>query len=301
MIVKNTVKVLKGPRKALTIFKKRYLGLSVDVALKGLEDSFPKEDIKVGAGLLKVSIIILSYNNLKYTKACLYSTINYSNYPNLEIVIVDNNSQDETPDFLKRFKAKHSNVRLIINKTNKGFAGGCNQGIKEATGEYIIFLNNDTIVTPDWIKKLIKPLGDESVGLVGPLTNFMWNHQEVDISYRSVDSMLKKAVGITSKVRAREADDIAFFCVAARKELIEKIGGLDERFGVGMFEDDDYCLRVKKAGLKIVVAEDVFVHHFGQISLFSLGNDKYKEIFEENKKKFEKKWGIKWEKKQRVD
>ncbi len=297
MIVKNTVKVLKGPRKALKILKKRYLGLGVDVALKGLEDSFPKEDIKIGAGLPKVSIIILSYNNLKHTKACLYSILNYSNYPNLELIIVDNGSQDETPDFLKEFKEKNSNVGLILNQTNKGFAGGCNQGIDAATGDYIIFLNNDTIVTPDWVSGLIKPLKNKSVGLVGPLTNFMWNHQEVDISYRSVDSMLKKAAQITSKGKVREEDDIAFFCVAARKELIEKIGGLDERFGIGMFEDDDYCLRVKKAGYKIVVTEDVFIHHFGQISLFSLGNDKYKEIFEENKKKFEKKWGTKWEKK----
>lgn len=296
MIVKNAVKVLKHPQKVLKILKKRYLGLSVDVALKDLESSSPKKDKKIDTKIPRVSIIVLTYNNVKHTKVCLYSLLKYSNYPNLEIVIVDNNSRDETPDFLKEFKAKHGNVKLILNKNNKGFAGGCNQGIEAATGDYLIFLNNDTIVTPDWVSGLIQSLKDKSVGLAGPITNFMWNHQEVDVSYRSVDSMLKKAEGITDKGGVREAGDIAFFCVAARKELINEIGGLDERFGVGMFEDDDYCLRVKKAGYKIVVAEDVFVHHFGQISLFSLGNDKYKEIFEENKKKFEKKWGTKWEK-----
>jgi GT2 family glycosyltransferase len=293
--VKRVVRAVKDPRKTINILKKRYLGLSVDVALKELEA--PKKDKKVDIKMPRVSIIVLTYNNVKHTKACLYSILKYSNYPNLELVIIDNNSKDETPAFLKVFKKKYGNTKFILNKTNKGFAGGCNQGVEAATGDYIIFLNNDTIVTPDWVNGLIKPLKNKNVGIVGPLTNFMWNHQEVEISYRSVESMLKKVADIKSKSGFREADDIAFFCVAARKEVIKEVGSLDEQFGVGMFEDDDYCLRVKKAGYKVAVAEAVFIHHFGQISLFSLGNEKYKEIFEENKKKFEKKWGIKWEKK----
>lgn len=297
--MKSIIKVIRSPRKTVLILKKRYLGLNVDVALKDLESCLPEEDAKVDEKMPKVSVIILTYNNLRHTKVCLYSILAHSNYPNLELVIVDNDSQDETPDFLSDFQKKHKNVKLILNKKNMGFARGCNQGIKEATGEYIIFLNNDTIVTPDWVEKITKPLRDKSIGLVGPITNFMWNHQEIDISYRSLGSMLKKSREVMSrnKGQTREAEDIAFFCVAARRELIEEIGGLDEQFGIGMFEDDDYCLRVKKAGKKIVVSGDVFIHHFGQISLFSLGKGEYNRIFEENKKKFEKKWGIKWGKK----
>jgi GT2 family glycosyltransferase len=298
-MIRKITKSIKNPRKALKIVKKRYLGLDVNVVLKEFGKISQKVSTKTDVQLPKVSIIVITFNNLKYTKACLYSVLAHSNYPNLEIIIIDNASKDETPEFLESFKKKHKNIKLILNKKNKGFAGGCNQGIKEATGEYIIFLNNDTIITPDWVQNIIKSLKDKKVGLVGPITNFMWNHQEIDIFYRSLDTMLKKSGNITdkNKDKTREANDIAFFCVAARTDLIKKIGELDTRFNVGMFEDDDYCLRVKKAGYKIVVAEDVFIHHFGQISLFSLGNSEYNRIFTENKKKFEKKWRIKWEEK----
>ncbi|RJO61533.1 glycosyltransferase family 2 protein [candidate division WS5 bacterium] len=296
-MIKKVSKAIKDPKKTLRVLKKRYASLKVDDTLRLLEaeGDESKEFDKEGP---KVSIIILTFNNLRHTKACLYSILAFSNYPNLEIIIIDNDSKDETPKFLKELKAKHKNIKLILNKENKGFAGGCNQGIKEATGEYIVFLNNDTIVTPSWTEKIIKPLKDKEVGLVGPITNFMWNHQEIDIFYRSLESMLKKAEAITAnnQNKLREANDIAFFCVAARADLIKEIGDLDTRFGIGMFEDDDYCLRVKKTGYKIAVAEDVFIHHFGQISLFSLGKGKYNEIFEENRKKFEKKWDMKWKK-----
>lgn len=290
------LKKIKSPYKICRILKKRYLGLDVDNALKGLGKKLLSENIIINPKKPKISIIILTFNNIRYSKACLYSILSLSNYPNLELIIIDNNSKDATPEFLTDLSKKHKNIKLILNKTNKGFAGGCNQGIREATGEYIIFLNNDTIVTPDWIEGIIKPLQDKTVGLVGPITNFMWNHQEIDIFYRSINSMLEKSKATTdkNKGKVREVDDIAFFCVAARADLIKEIGELDTRFGLGMFEDDDYCLRVKKAGYKIVVVEDVFIHHFGQISLFSLGKDKYNEIFEENKEKFEKKWGIRW-------
>lgn len=295
-MIKKAFNTLKDPRKARKILKKRYLGLGVDGALKELEKELPPKESSKGKGP-RVSIIILTYNNIKHTKACLYSILAFSNYSNLELVIVDNNSQDGSPEFLKGFKSKHGNVKLILNKTNKGFSGGCNQGVEAATGDYLIFLNNDTIVTPDWVHGLTKHLEDDSIGLVGPITNFMWNHQEVDIFYRSIRAMLEKTSMFTKEGKLKEVDDIAFFCVAARKDFIKKVGKLDERFGIGMFEDDDYCLRVKKAGKKIAVAQSVFVHHFGQISLFSLGKGEYNKIFEENKKKFEKKWGIKWEKK----
>ncbi len=295
-MIKKIVRAALKPKKTIKIVRKRYMPLDIDDAISNLKKSTENRK-KEGLGKPKVSIILLTFNNLKYTKACLYSILAYSDTCDLELVIVDNNSSDGTPEFLGNFAEEHKNVKLTLNKTNKGFSGGCNQGIKKATGEYIIFLNNDTIVTPGWVEKLILPLKDKKVGLVGPLTNFMWNHQEIDIFYRSLGAMLKKSSVVTNrnKGKVREADDIAFFCVAARTELIRKIGELDERFGIGMFEDDDYCLRVVKSGYKIVVAKDVFVHHFGQISLFSLGKGKYNELFEENKKKFEEKWGIKWE------
>ncbi|MCP4357658.1 MAG: glycosyltransferase family 2 protein, partial [Chloroflexi bacterium] len=84
-------------------------------------------------------------------------------------------------------------------------------------------------------------------------------------------------------------------CAAMRRAVYETIGPLDERFGRGMFEDDDYAHRLRAAGLKLLCVEDVFVHHWGNASFTKLADPVYQQIFEENKRKFETKWGIEWE------
>jgi len=88
---------------------------------------------------------------------------------------------------------------------------------------------------------------------------------------------------------------LAMYCVGFRKSLLDKIGLLDEQFGVGMFEDDDFSLRVRQAWHSVICAEDIFVHHWGKASFSRLDKDKYDSLFEENKKKFEEKWGCKWQ------
>ncbi len=296
MILRKALKAVINPKKALRILKKRYLTLDINQVLFELKKKARGIRFTVDSKFPKVNIIIVTFNNLKYTKACFLSILAFSKYPNCEIVVIDNNSTDGTKDYLLELSKKYPNVKVILNKKNRGFAAGCNQGIKKSSGDYLIFLNNDTIITPNWIRGLIKYLDDKKVGLVGPVTNFMWNHQEIDINYRSLKSMLNKSENYTkaNKNRIFKVDNLAFFCIAARKEVVGEIGDLDERFKIGMFEDDDYCLRVKKAGYKIICVHDVFIHHFGQISLLSLGSREYKKIFNENKEKFEKKWDIKF-------
>ena len=89
---------------------------------------------------------------------------------------------------------------------------------------------------------------------------------------------------------------LAMFCVAMRRDVFEKVGPLDEQFAVGMFEDDDYSRRVRAAGFKIICAEDVFVHHFGQASFGELcSNGEYDRVLDSNRKRFEKKWNVKWQ------
>lgn len=82
--------------------------------------------------------------------------------------------------------------------------------------------------------------------------------------------------------------------MALSRQTIDKVGLLDERFLIGMFEDDDYALRIRKAGFKILCAEDVFIHHSGEASFGKLSSAEYQRIFDENKKKYEYKHGIKW-------
>jgi GT2 family glycosyltransferase len=246
----------------------------------------------------KVSILVLTYNNLHYTKLCLKSIYCNTMYPNYEVIVADNASSDKTPDWLRGFAETHSNMKLILNQKNLGFAAGNNQMAREASGEYVIFLNNDTVVTKRWVEGLLAYMqNDPSVGLVGPVTNSTGNEARILTDYVSPSEMEAHADNLKREM-ANQSFDIrmlAFYCVMARKDQFEEIGGLDERFLVGMFEDDDLAVRYHQAGLRVLCAEDVFIHHFQSISFAKLEDETYQKIFSENRKKYEEKWGRAWE------
>lgn len=245
-----------------------------------------------------VSIIVLTYNNLIFNKLCLESIYANTKYPNFEVIVVDNASTDGTPAWLLEYSKLFTNLRLILNCENKGFAGGNNQAVKSAKGEYIIFLNNDTVVTSSWIEKFLNHFKtDSQIGLVGPVTNSTGNEARISSNYNTPIQMEIFSEARSRKMRGISFDIrmLAFYCVMAKKEQFESIGGLDEQFGVGMFEDDDLAVRYRQAGYRIICAEDIFIHHFQGASFGKLENAKYLEIFEENKKKYEKKWGQAWE------
>lgn len=232
----------------------------------------------------KVSVVILSYNSPKLIKQTLDSVINQSNYPNLEIIVVDNNSNQETINLLKKYK----NIKLVLNKTNYGFAKGNNIGMRASTGDYIILLNNDVIVTPGWVSRLLFHCRKNNVGLVGPVTNSIGNEAKVDYDLTNYKNYTTSHWGQTLEVH-----NVAAFCVMMSRQTYQQIGDLDERFGQGFFEDDDYCYRVKKQKLKILIADDVFVYHFGGSSFNQLSHRQ--TLLDQNKKLFEDKWGIIWQ------
>ena len=257
-----------------------------------------KESLKKQLSSPKVSILILTYNNLTINQICLKSIYCNTTYPNFEVIVVDNASSDDTPNYLKAFSEAHSNMKIVLNEENVGFAAGNNQAAKLATGEYLVFLNNDTIVTKGWIEGLLAHLQkDPSIGLIGPVTNSTGNEALINIKYKTPSQMdafaAKRAKEMAGKVF--DIRMLAFFCVMTRKDQYEALGGLDERFLVGMFEDDDMAVRVHLNGQRVVCAEDVFIHHFQGASFGKIDNSRYSEIFEENKKRYEEKWGRKWE------
>jgi hypothetical protein len=243
----------------------------------------------------RVSVIILTYNNWAYTRRCLDSLFRHSHYPDLEVIIVDNCSTDETRQELQRLQLR--NTKLVFSESNLGFAGGNNRGMEQATGDILILLNNDTEVTPHWVEGIVGAFA-EGVGMVGPVTNFAGNDQIVPffvgkestpLSEVDLDALLAPFRG-----RRRETQSLGFYCVAISREVYDKVGALDEGYERGMFEDDDYCERVRRAGYRLVIADDVFIYHHGSASFRKLAHEEYHRLFAKNRARLERKWGRVW-------
>lgn len=246
----------------------------------------------------RASLVIVTYNNLAYTKLCLASLLAGEAGETFEVVVVDNGSRDGTRDFLAEVERSNGRVRAVYNEGNAGFAAANNRGLSLARGDVLVLLNNDTIVTPGWLGGLVRHLGDSTLGLVGPCTNRIGNEAEIKAGYRTYGELVEFARG---RARAHsgmqlEIPMLAMFCLAMRRDVFDRLGTIDERFGIGMFEDDDYSRRAREAGYRVACAEDVFVHHFGQASFGALvPNGEYGDLFRRNRRLFEEKWGVAWE------
>lgn len=243
--------------------------------------------------LPKVSIVLVTYNNLAFTQSCLYSMEQFNNYANCEIIVVDNLSTDGTRAFLTEYEQHHAHFKAILHSSNSGFAAGNNIGIQAATGDVVILLNNDTYVTPNWIHNLIKHFEtDEKIAMVGPRTNNIGNEAKHHCHYSDMEQMVQLATELYYHHQSAqyEIDVLAFFCVAIKRSIIEQVGLLDEVYGIGMFEDDDYCMRVKQKGYRLICADDVFIHHHLSAS-FDKDPEWKRKLFEKNKAIYEAKWG----------
>ena len=244
-----------------------------------------------------VSIIVVSYNNLVFNRLCLESVLANTSGTEFELIVVDNGSSDGTGAYLKELAGLNARIKILFNEKNLGFAAACNRGLSVACGDVLVLLNNDTIVPPNWLIGLLERLQDPSVGMAGPVTNRCGNEAQIEVTYSTYGELVafSHELGRIQKNQTLELPMLIMFCVAFRKNVYEIVGSLDERYEVGLFEDEDYCIRLTRAGFRMVCAEDVFVHHFGQASIGKLaGSSAYGELFHRNRRKFEEKWGLNW-------
>lgn len=240
------------------------------------------------------SIIILAKDQYEYTKECIDSI--YAFTPeNFELILVDNGSRDNIPNYFKDLQNQRKNVKVITNPENLGFPKGVNQGLRAAEGKYILIGNNDTVVTPGWLGKMIEAIEmNPEIGMVGPMSNNISGVQLLkDCNYTNLDELLKFASDLDSQYSGQffEFPRLAFFCTLIKRDVIDRIGGLDEIFSPGNYEDDDYCMRAQVAGFKALVLKYVFVHHYRSRSFADDGNDAYRRRLERNRDIFANKWG----------
>jgi len=244
-----------------------------------------------------LSILIVTHNSAEFLSSCLESILRNTTYPRFEVIVVDNASQDGTSSTAKRYASNHSCVKAFCLSENLGFAGGNNFASENAEGDYLIFLNADTLVTVGWIENLMRHYRkDKTIGLLTPITNFAGNEIKINVNYRNQAEMEEFAASLTRKYSGQlfEVDVAPLYCALMPTEVWENVGKLDERFTVGMFEDDDLSMRVRKSGLRVVAAEDCFIHHFGQGSFSQLDAREYQQIFDRNRMLFEEKWQVTW-------
>ncbi len=174
-----------------------------------------------------------------------------------------------------------------------------------ASGKYILLLNNDVIVTENWLSRMVYHIeSQDDVGIVGPMTNYISGGQ-LDLKFHELNLTAENVINDGDYIIQRYAKEfysenkngqlvfsrITGFCMLINRRLVDTIGGFDENFGIGNYEDDDYCIRAKIAGFKSIIALDVFIYHFGSRSFAILGNQNYKDLISENHEKITAKYG----------
>lgn len=205
-----------------------------------------------------LSIIMPVKDGKEITRVAIDSIKNYTSVP-YELIVVNDGSKKETSDFLRSLQG----IVLIENKKSQGWCKAINQGIEKATGEFVVFSNNDVVVTPNWGRGMLKHFEiDSSLGVLGPTSSSVNGFQHIDYNREGVDFQY--------------SDALMFFFTMVRKEVVDKIGGLDERFGIGGQDDTDYCIRANKADFKVGIARNVFVYHYGSAT--------YRDIFHNDAK-----------------
>lgn len=239
--------------------------------------------------MMKTSIVILTHNKLDYTMQCIESIRRYTKTDTYELIIIDNNSSDGTVEWL----SNQSDLISILNDTNRGFPAGCNQGIEIATGDYILLLNNDTVVTNNWLENMLTCLNsDETIGAVGCVTNSCSYYQSIQVDYKDINDMQRFAdsYNVSNPLSWEERLKLVGYCMLIKRTVIDEVGSLDERFTPGNYEDDDLSLRIRQAGYKLMLCKDTFIHHYGSVSFRE--NNKFGELLTINARKFEEKWGF---------
>lgn len=228
----------------------------------------PSEDILklFNMGNPKITVLILNYNGRKWLEQLL-PTVEKVTYPNLEIMIVNNGSTDDSAKFLKE---NYPSMKVLEIRKNRGYAGANNFGAKKALGKYILFLNNDTQVTPKFLEPLVERIEkDKEVGTVQPQIRNMVNKKLIDSigSFFTSTGFLYHYGYFQNANEEKYNKELSVYsvkgaCFLMRKKDYIDLGGIDESF-VTYVEESDLCHRILLSGKKIIYVPQSFVYHFG--------------------------------------
>jgi len=212
------------------------------------------------------SLIVLTFNNFEYNKLCIDSILQNTSLVKtpFEIIIVDNASTDGTREYLQGLE-KSGQIRVIQNEENLGYPKAINQGVAIAKGEYLCLLNNDIVLSEEWLEKMLRCIkSDSKLAAVGPYTSYSSGRQAAQgYTFKDIDSLNK----FSSKFNGEEkyVDFLVFFNCLIKRSVWDEIGGLSEEYGMGNFEDAEFCWRALEKGYKLKVC-NCYIYHFGGLS-----------------------------------
>lgn len=234
-----------------------------------------------------LSLVVLGFRNFDVTtRACLESLLPWLDDPEIELLVIDNGSPDDSAQKTRAWCERHPGVRCLVSESNRGFAGGMNWGASQARGQWLLLVNNDTLFpeqTLDALKRVIRA-APADVAMLGPVTNSAGNGQRLWKPEATQQEWLEIGAWInrhpTDHLMPTYRSD--FFCIAIRRDAWDRLEGLDLAFGLGYYEDFDFSLRLSRAGYRQLITEDVFIVHTGSASF--QGNAAARALMKRNKK-----------------
>lgn len=236
-----------------------------------------------------VSIVVPAYNHLDYTMKCIDSLFKYTSDVDYELITINNGSWDGTGDYFKSLP----NTKKISFPENVGVDKAVNYGFKAAEGKYTLNLSNDIVVTSNWLKNLVTCMeSDPRTGMAVPVCGASSNYQQVSLPYTNLEEMqeLAREYNKSNPNLWEERMKLVTYTCIFRTDLQKAFGGFDEEFNPGAYDDDAMSFRIRRAGYRLILAGDTFVHHFGSVTF----NEEYvkSNIAARNMQLFYNKFGV---------
>ncbi len=239
---------------------------------------------------MEISIVLLTYTRLDLIRQCLEHIGRYADLP-YELIVISNGSDPETIKYLQ----EQENIQLRLHSDNIGVAGGYNEGFELARGDYILFMNQYSLLSEYCLSSMLQCLKSSAqAALAGPVSNDVSGHQRIQVSYRDISGIEEFAQANREKNlgKTKPVFRLLSHCMLAKKEVLKELGGFDERFSPETYEDDDLCLRAVNKGYSLYIALDAFAHYVNPLLQPLADIDQYYQILYENKQKAIAKWGF---------
>lgn len=235
---------------------------------------------------VRCDVILVSWDKLDYTKACLESLLTSLRDGEIDyrLLIVDNASRPEVVAYLKAFQAEHPRVELLCNEQNLGWVRAVNQGIRWSTAPFICWLNNDLVLLDGWLSAMLRvAAADPRIGLVNP--GWKLRHETLDMFRRRIAKQPR-----AEESSYHEVGECNGACLVVRRDVIERIGLLDEVYATGGMDDSDFSRRAARAGCLCVQATGAFVYHWENVTINTV--ERYwRQERPRTRQLFEERWG----------